>query len=153
MDKHLRETGCAAEVVTVLKPYTRQTLASIRYRLEDSIDKLTGSQAELVLYGNRYTQEPILPGDTTQITIPFAAQWLNQEELSRYEKRLMRSVLRYLEDAKSESTSHRFAMDPIPNHFSYNILNIHIAIRAYRQPQRATSPTAKRSTPGLESRK
>nr|WP_279079119.1 DUF1380 family protein [Hafnia alvei] len=49
----------AAELVTVLKPYTRQTLAPMRYRLEDAIDKLTGSQAELVLYGNRYTQEEL----------------------------------------------------------------------------------------------
>lgn len=38
--------------------------------------------AELVLYGNRYTQVPMLPGDTTQIAIPFASEWLNQEELS-----------------------------------------------------------------------
>lgn len=72
----------AAELVTVLQPYTRQTLAPMRYRLEDAIDKLTGSQAELVLYGNRYTQEPMLPGDATQIAIPFAAQWLTQEELT-----------------------------------------------------------------------
>jgi hypothetical protein len=72
----------AAELVTVLKPYISQTLAPMRYRLEDAIDKLTGSQAELVLYGNRYAQEPMLPGDTTQIAIPFASEWLNQEELS-----------------------------------------------------------------------
>ncbi len=72
----------AAELVTVLKPYISQTLAPMRYRLEDAIDKLAGSQAELVLYGNRYTQEPMLPGDTTQIAIPFASEWLNQEELS-----------------------------------------------------------------------
>jgi hypothetical protein len=72
----------AAELVTVLKPYTRQTLAPMRYRLEDAIDKLTGSKAELVLYGNRYTQEPMQPGDMMQIAIPFASEWLNQEELS-----------------------------------------------------------------------
>ena len=72
----------AAELVTVLQPYTRQTLAPMRYRLEDAIDKLTGSPAELVLYGNRYTQEPMQPGDTTQIAIPFASEWLTQEELT-----------------------------------------------------------------------
>ena len=52
----------AAELVTVLRPYISQTLAPMRYRLEDAIDKLTGSQAELVLYGNRYTQEPMQLG-------------------------------------------------------------------------------------------
>ncbi|QIP58293.1 hypothetical protein [Hafnia alvei] len=72
----------AAELVAVLKPFISQTLAPMHYRLEDAIEKLTGSQAELVLYGNRYTQEPMLPGDTTQIAIPFAAQWLTQEELT-----------------------------------------------------------------------
>lgn len=53
-----------------------------RYRLEEAIGKLTGSQAELVLYGNRYTQDPMQPGNMMQIAIPFAAQWLTQEELT-----------------------------------------------------------------------
>ncbi|MEG0869737.1 MAG: hypothetical protein RSD49_09485 [Hafnia sp.] len=72
----------AAELVTVLKPFISQTLAPMRYRLEDAIEKLTGSKAELVLYGNRYAQEPMQPGDLMQIAIPFAAQWLTQEELT-----------------------------------------------------------------------
>ncbi|MBW3478445.1 hypothetical protein SJZ84_20505 [Hafnia paralvei] len=97
----------AAELVTVLKPYTCQTLAPMRYRLEDAIDKLTGSQAELVLYGNRYMQAPMLPGDTTQIAIPFASEWLNQEELSSVLTCLREAInavcAQVLERTKSES--------------------------------------------------
>ncbi len=54
---------------------------SVAARLNDAVHKLVGTAAEMVLSGSRYADAPVLPGDGTHITFPYAGEWLTEAEI------------------------------------------------------------------------
>ncbi len=44
--------------------------------LASAIQKLTGTGAELVLSGSQWQSLPVLPADGTQVSFPYAGEWL-----------------------------------------------------------------------------
>ena len=70
--------------------------------LASAIQKLTGTGAELVLSGSQWQSLPVLPADGTQVSFPYAGEWLAEDEI--------RAVLDAVRDAvcsvrRSTSTS------------------------------------------------
>ncbi|KAA0597398.1 hypothetical protein E2K72_25775 [Escherichia coli] len=49
--------------------------------LASAIQKLTGTGAELVLSGSQWQSLPVLPADGTQVSFPYAGEWLTEEEI------------------------------------------------------------------------
>ena len=49
--------------------------------LASAIQKLTGTGAELVLSGSQWQALPVLPADGTQVSFPYAGEWLTEEEI------------------------------------------------------------------------
>lgn len=49
--------------------------------LASAIQKLTGTGAELVLSGSQWQSLPVLPADGTQVSFPYAGEWLMEEEI------------------------------------------------------------------------
>ncbi|EIF8778339.1 hypothetical protein OZN80_RS25080, partial [Escherichia coli] len=49
--------------------------------LASTIQKLTGTGAELVLSGSQWQALPVLPADGTQVSFPYAGEWLTEEEI------------------------------------------------------------------------
>lgn len=70
--------------------------------LASAIHKLTGTEAELVLSGSQWQSLPVLPADGTQVSFPYAGEWLTEEEI--------RAVLAAVRDAV-RSVSCRVAED------------------------------------------
>ncbi|EGH0606538.1 hypothetical protein ID263_004813 [Escherichia coli] len=66
------------------------------------MQKLTGTGAELVLSGNQWQSLPALPADGTQVSFPYAGEWLTEDEI--------RAVLAAVRDAV-RSVSCRVAED------------------------------------------
>ncbi len=62
--------------------------------LASAIHKLTGTGAELVLSGSQWQSLPVLPADGTQVSFPYAGEWLTEDEI--------RAVL----DAVHDGTKH-----------------------------------------------
>ncbi|PZZ64941.1 hypothetical protein [Escherichia coli] len=60
--------------------------------LASAIQKLTGTGAELVLSGSQWQSLPVLPADGTQVSFPYAGEWLTEDEI--------RAVLDVAEDAR-----------------------------------------------------
>lgn len=52
-----------------------------RAALLSAVKKLAGTDAIMVLSGNVYAAPPILPGDSTKITFPYAGEWLTEQEI------------------------------------------------------------------------
>ncbi|OYB08033.1 hypothetical protein RX07_04508 [Escherichia coli] len=48
--------------------------------LASAIQKLTGTGAELVLSGSQWQSLPVLPADGTQVSFPYAGEWLTEDE-------------------------------------------------------------------------
>lgn len=59
--------------------------------LASAIHKLTGTGAELVLSGSQWQSLPVLPADGTQVSFPYAGEWLTEDEI--------RAVLAAVRDA------------------------------------------------------
>lgn len=59
--------------------------------LASAMQKLTGTGAELVLSGNQWQSLPALPADGTQVSFPYAGEWLTEDEI--------RAVLAAVRDA------------------------------------------------------
>lgn len=70
--------------------------------LASAIQKLTGTGAELVLSGSQWQSLPVLPADGTQVSFPYAGEWLAEDEI--------RAVLDAVRDAVC-SVSCRVAED------------------------------------------
>ena len=70
--------------------------------LASAIHKLTGTGAELVLSGSQWQSLPVLPADGTQVSFPYAGEWLIEDEI--------RAVLAAVRDAV-RSVSCRVAED------------------------------------------
>ncbi|HAY8218633.1 TPA: hypothetical protein JYA04_003723 [Shigella flexneri] len=49
--------------------------------LASAIQKLTGTGAELVLSGSQWQSLPLLPADGTQVSFPYACEWLTEDEI------------------------------------------------------------------------
>ncbi len=49
--------------------------------LVSAIHKLTGTGAELVLSGSQWQSLPVLPTDGTQVSFPYAGEWLTEDEI------------------------------------------------------------------------
>lgn len=49
--------------------------------LASAIHKLTGTGAELVLSGSQWQSLPVLPADGTQVSSPYAGEWLAEDEI------------------------------------------------------------------------
>lgn len=49
--------------------------------LASAIHKLTGTGAELVLSGSQWQSLPVLPADGTQVSFPYAGEWLAEDEI------------------------------------------------------------------------
>lgn len=64
--------------------------------------RLTGTGAELVLSGSQWQSLPVLPADGTQVSFPYAGEWLTEDEI--------RAVLAAVRDAV-RSVSCRVAED------------------------------------------
>lgn len=47
--------------------------------LASAIHKLTGTGAELVLSGSQWQSLPVLPADGTQVSFPYAGEWLAED--------------------------------------------------------------------------
>lgn len=74
--------------------------------LASAIQKLTGTGAELVLSGSQWQSLPVLPADGTQVSFPYAGEWLTEDEI--------RAVLAAVRDAV-RSVSCRVAEDKVPD--------------------------------------
>ncbi|HCB8130437.1 TPA: hypothetical protein M2P76_005414 [Escherichia coli] len=48
--------------------------------LASAIQRLTGTGAELVLSGSQWQSLPVLPADGTQVSFPYAGEWLTEDE-------------------------------------------------------------------------
>ncbi len=59
--------------------------------LASAIQRLTGTGAELVLSGSQWQSLPVLPADGTQVSFPYAGEWLTEDEI--------RAVLAAVHDA------------------------------------------------------
>lgn len=70
--------------------------------LASAIQKLTGTGAELVLSGSQWQSLPVLPADGTQVSFPYAGEWLIEDEI--------RAVLGAVRDAVC-SVSYQVAED------------------------------------------
>ncbi|MFJ7174702.1 hypothetical protein [Citrobacter freundii] len=60
--------------------------------LQRAMTKITGTGAQIILSGNRYADVPQLPEDGTQITFPWAAEWLTEPEIQAVTDCLSRAV-------------------------------------------------------------
>ncbi|HAH1093993.1 TPA: hypothetical protein GF627_17280 [Escherichia coli] len=49
--------------------------------LASAIHKLTGTGAELVLSGSQWQSLPVFPTDGTQVSFPYAGEWLTEDEI------------------------------------------------------------------------
>ena len=49
--------------------------------LASAIQRLTGTGAELVLSGSQWQSLPVLPADGTQVSFPYAGEWLTEDEI------------------------------------------------------------------------
>ena len=70
--------------------------------LASAIQRLTGTGAELVLSGSQWQSLPVLPADGTQVSFPYAGEWLAEDEI--------RAVLGAVRDAVC-SVSYQVAED------------------------------------------
>lgn len=61
------------------KNYTSK--AALPPLLASAIQKLTGTGAELVLSGSQWQSLPVLPADGTQVSFPYAGEWLTEDEI------------------------------------------------------------------------
>lgn len=50
--------------------------------LASAIHKLTGIGAERVLSGSQWQSLPVLPADGTQVSFPYAGEWLTEKEVA-----------------------------------------------------------------------
>ncbi|MBX9489530.1 hypothetical protein J8Z82_09895 [Yersinia enterocolitica] len=80
----------AADLATLLA--TLVSTESVAARLNDAVHKLAGTAAEMVLSGSRYADAPMLPGDGTQITFPYAGEWLTEAEIQAVTDGIRRAV-------------------------------------------------------------
>lgn len=74
--------------------------------LASAIQKLTGTGAELVLSGSQWQSLPVLPADGTQVSFPYAGEWLTEDEI--------RAVLDAVRNAVRSICYPRFRREDIP---------------------------------------
>lgn len=80
----------AADLATLLAMLV--STESVAARLNDAVHKLAGTAAEMVLSGSRYADAPVLPGDGTHITFPYAGEWLTEAEILAVTEGIRRAV-------------------------------------------------------------
>ncbi|WP_337048130.1 hypothetical protein [Serratia liquefaciens] len=80
----------AADLATLLAMLV--STESVVARLNDAVHKLAGTAAEMVLSGSRYADAPVLPGDGTHITFPYAGEWLTEAEILAVTEGIRRAV-------------------------------------------------------------
>lgn len=68
--------------------------------LASAIHKLTGTGAELVLSGSQWQSLPVLPADGTQVSFPYAGEWLREEEIRAVLAAVRTVSCRVAEDAR-----------------------------------------------------
>lgn len=49
--------------------------------LASAVQKMTGTGAEVVLSGSQWQALPVLPADGTQVSFPYAGEWLAEDEI------------------------------------------------------------------------
>ncbi|CAI2160768.1 Uncharacterised protein [Serratia quinivorans] len=79
----------AADLATLLAMLVNTESAAL---LNDAVHKLTGTSAEMILSGSRYADAPVLPGDGTHITFPYAGEWLTEVEIRAVTEGIRRTV-------------------------------------------------------------
>ncbi len=65
-----------------------------------AIQKLTGTGAELVLSGSQWQSLPVLPADGTQVSFPYAGEWLTEDEIRDVLDAVRRVSYQVAEDAR-----------------------------------------------------
>lgn len=60
--------------------------------LQTAMTKIAGTPAQIILSGSRYADAPQLPEDGTQITFPWAGEWLTEPEIQAVTDCLFRAV-------------------------------------------------------------
>ncbi|HAN1289668.1 TPA: hypothetical protein IEK95_004902 [Escherichia coli] len=68
--------------------------------LASAIQKLTGTGAELVLSGSQWQALPVLPADGTQVSFPYAGEWLTEDEIRAVLDAVRSVSCRVAEDAR-----------------------------------------------------
>lgn len=68
--------------------------------LASAIQKLTGTGAELVLSGSQWQALPVLPADGTQVSFPYAGEWLAEDEIRAVLDAVRTVSCRVAEDAR-----------------------------------------------------
>ncbi|HGU0831562.1 TPA: hypothetical protein ACM6YZ_003935 [Escherichia coli] len=68
--------------------------------LASAIHKLTGTGAELVLSGSQWQSLPVLPADGTQVSFPYAGEWLAEDEIRAVLDAVRTVSCRVAEDAR-----------------------------------------------------
>ncbi|GHK22044.1 hypothetical protein ECZU03_58330 [Escherichia coli] len=61
--------------------YLSTVTAAYCRRSASAIQRLTGTGAELVLSGSQWQSLPVLPADGTQVSFPYAGEWLTEDEI------------------------------------------------------------------------
>jgi hypothetical protein len=83
-----------------------------RQRLNAAALKLRGTDATMVIYGDRYAA-PEIPGSNARINFPFAGEWLNDPEIATVRECITRAVLAICRQVLNDSRVIRQALTPI----------------------------------------
>lgn len=75
--------------------------------LQSAMTKLTGTPAQIILSGSRYADVPQLPEDGTQMTFPWAGEWLTEPEIRAVTDCLSRAVR---DISRQVTVQNRFAL-------------------------------------------
>lgn len=70
----------------------RLCAGDIPAELQRAMLKITDTEATVILSGNRYADAPELPGDGTQISFPWAGEWLTETEIAAIKNCLSREL-------------------------------------------------------------
>ncbi|WP_324724490.1 hypothetical protein [Lelliottia sp. JS-SCA-14] len=83
-----------------------------RQRLNAAALKLRGTEASMVIYGDRYVA-PETPGSNARINFPFAGEWLNDPEIAAVRECITRAVLTICRQVLNDSRMIRQALTPL----------------------------------------
>ena len=94
----------AVGLTTLLPTLVKITPEPEASLLHGAVLKLAGTPAEMILSGSRYADAPVLPGDGTQITFPYAGEWLMEMEIRAVTDGIRRAIrdvcTQVMEDAR-----------------------------------------------------
>jgi hypothetical protein len=83
-----------------------------RQRLNTAALKVYGTDATMVIYGDRY-MAPEIPGSNARINFPFAGEWLNEAEIATVRECITRAVLAICRRVLDDSRVIRQALTPL----------------------------------------